>query len=1444
MKKILFLQLLFLILILVQHAAQAQKISRTFLPAKNSETPAWFTVFYEEEFETRVNVFELDKQYQQYCASLKSIENKKELLNSEEGENSYQHFYKRWRRVMDKYILADGKINMKEYQSLEKPFQSSPENLTAAPGNWTLVGPVESFLTTNSDPLQPDWTTQINIYSIAIAPSDPNILYCGAETGGVYKSVDKGLNWNFVTRNYFISSCGAIAIHPTNPSIVYAGTNNMISKSTDGGVTWSNATFSIGWVNSIVVQTSNPNKLFAGGDNGLFLSTNGGVTWSPVAGMSEPCLDILYKTNNNSIIYVLKQVAGYTEFWKSINGGSTFTASMSGWNNKGIATDWGARMSVCPSSPNLIYAVVLGAPPTDVPYLYKSTNSGATWDTLRTGSRDFGGNTSMPFGLSIGQGYYDLDILVNPNNANEILVGTTSAFRSTDGGLTFTGVGGYLGNIPIHPDIQEIVSNGTDTYIATDGGVNFSSDFFATKANFDSRCKGLFGSDFWGFAQGWNEDYIAGGRYHNGNSVLSENYPAGEALLLGGAESATGYYMLGKPGYIAFSDIGGKVAPLTKSGIVKNFNFNNYPNEDGYGAYTSEIEFFPYCYNHIYSGKDNELWKSTDGGISWVSVYNFNERVKEFEVSRNNPNYIYLATEVNLYKTNNGGATWTVVPLPAGCSIQQLSIALSPSSINIFWITSRVNGVGNRVFKTVDGGATWSNLTKPSIDGQSYKKILFQGGTNGSIYIFGEYGKVFYTNNSLPDWIPYNSGLPAITNCEHVALFYKTGKVRIASNTGIWETDFYENKPPVAQPTVDKLTSACFRDTFYFDDFSVLKHAGATWAWSFPGATYVSSTTVRNPKVMYGAIGTYDFGLTVTTPFGSHSKTITGKITITGNLCSPDTVPGKVLTLSNVGDYAEAQKDIAIATNTMTLSCWIKPNGIQPDYAGIIFSGSPNGYGSGMDFYSNNRIGYHWNGDAWWWGGGPILPANKWSHIALVINPDSAVIYHDGIAYVNKLQNPVVNFNIPFQFGIDRNILSRNFNGQMDEICIYNRALSTSEIRQLMNLTRNNPNSGSMPAADPSLLCYYQFNEGSGIPALDKSGLNHTFLAGLANKTAISTAPVGGGWAQTLPIISSGTKNFNVPAVEITCAAGSTFPNGDVVVTRLNVSPDTKPCVNMLPNNPASYFIIRNYGTNSTFSPLTSIKLKRIKNVTTAMVSNPSTLSLSKRQINDDGATWNSIAGIPSQVTKSANTGTITFGAGASITSFGQFSICNNPVPLPIAGNFDFTAKAVNNSSVALDWKDIQDHAVKKYEVERSSDGIDYMNIGKVTPSYENELTFTDVQPLNGENYYRLKMYFDEMGYEYSENRMVNFNTLQPEVHILNNPSSDNWISYLFKNVNGSDKVSITVMNEAGQLITSTTTSSIENNSAYHVKVPKGVYLVRFEFVSGEIILKKVVLTD
>ena len=173
--------------------------------------------------------------------------------------------------------------------------------------------------------------------------------------------------------------------------------------------------------------------------------------------------------------------------------------------------------------------------------------------------------------------------MVNPQNADEILVGGLNLWRSVDGAQSFTSVAGYVGGpLNMHVDMQDFRATAQGTWITNDGGIYFSTDFFS----FDNqvRMKGVHGTEWWGFDSGWNEDVFIGGAYHNGNISWYQNYPSGNFLQLGGAEPASGYVNRGLNRKVVSSELAGKILPLSIGQTIFGFSVSLYPNESYYSA--------------------------------------------------------------------------------------------------------------------------------------------------------------------------------------------------------------------------------------------------------------------------------------------------------------------------------------------------------------------------------------------------------------------------------------------------------------------------------------------------------------------------------------------------------------------------------------------------------------------------------------------------------------------------------------------------------------------------------------------------------------------------------------------------------------------------------------------------------------------------------------------
>lgn len=864
--------LLGLFLAAASPAAMSQSMGRPS-DAQIASLPAWA----QEMYGPSPNLFRVDSLYRAW-------------YRIHPFEKSFHtQYYKRWRRKALPFTSPSGTITYPSEAEMESRVQAHMEKITtgqARSSGWELVGPVTVRVSSTQQ-----GSSQTNVYSLDQCASDPSVMYCGTEPGEVYKSVNGGLNWtNTSMTTFFGGGVTAIEVDPFNPQRVFAGGSLGVFRSLNGGQTWvpvlSNGNLG---VNELFIHPANPQRVFAATDRGLYVSLNGGTNWNRA--FTQRTFDIKMHPSNPARLYIVKENPGLVtlEFFSSVDSGATWSIQTQGWYNSThpARSVYGARLAVTPADPDRVYAYLIGdAKPDDFGYIgvYRSNDGGATW-TLPRGQVGGPYSSSVP-NLAIGwatwtyhQGFYNCALMASETNADEILVGGLNLYKSSDGGASFTGMAGYIGGpLDMHVDMQDFrVING-NYWISTDGGIYASGDFFSSQPRF--RMSGIHGSDYWGFGSGWNEDVLVGGLYHNGNLAYYEPYGAGNFLELGGGEAPTGYVNPGNNRRTYFSDIGGKIIPGSLSDPVQNSAFGLSPNESYYPAESSEMEFHPHCYTIAFIGKDHQIWKTTDGGASFQLLFAFgtnpDDEVKYIEISSENPEVMYLSQQPvsggagKLWKTTDGGANWTLLTVPAGFSRRML-LSINPVNDDELWLAYPDGSNGSKVFKTLNGGQTWTNLTTSTLDGETAHTIAHIAGTNGGVYL-GTDKTVYYRSAAMADWILHVGGLPTFFPANIARPFYRDSKIRIASyGKGIWQADMYElPSVPLARITVDKLSQSvvCRTDSFFFEDYSFLNHAGANWQWNFPTGSPQQSTR-RNPAVMFDQPGQHLAVLTITDSTGA-----------------------------------------------------------------------------------------------------------------------------------------------------------------------------------------------------------------------------------------------------------------------------------------------------------------------------------------------------------------------------------------------------------------------------------------------------------------------------------------------------------------------------------------------------------------------------------------------
>ncbi len=1157
----------FFILIFSICPAQESKDYLKTIPYIDSETPEWAVEMYKES----PNFFLVDQLYAEYYKTYP-------FCKSIHTQN-----YKHWRRKIEKYLTASGNIDIPNFSIQRKrknEFENKQISLNRSSNSWTPIGPFDTY-STDENQTQVSW--QANVYSIDQSKSNPNILFVGTEAGGVFKSIDKGLNWDFASFNTTMRTVRSVKIDPSNHDVVYAGDGSAIYKTIDGGSQWDlmyeEASLN---VNDFAIDPNNTNIIHAATNQGLLRSQDAGMSWSKIS--NETIWDIELNATNSSEVYILQSNPAEvrTEFWKSVDGGLNYTLKDNGWYSSDDPNkiNGGARMTVTPADPNRIYVILIGASKADdhgFIGVYRSEDAGESWAITNP---PVGGpyNDQHPNLATLSntnflqQGYYNLGIAASHENADEFLVGCLNLWRSSDAGASFSALGGYQGSVAwIHPDQQEIEINGNDMWLVNDGGINYSNDLFTSH---ESRKKGLLASDFWGFGSSWNEDLVVGGRYHNGNTAYRPSFEDGRFLRLGGGEAATGYVQPGGDQIAFFSDISAKKIPYNLSDAVLNVGgISMFPSESFYASHYSELEFAANCYGHIFLGNDNKLWKSEDNGGSFDLVNEFGipgQPLMQFEISRANNQvmYAYQRTafyEAVLWLSTDGGNSWQQKTFPNNISSMRAgSITVHGEEPGTLWVSfGHQNNDGSKIFKTDDYGDSWTNISDPILNGETIHAVFHHAGTDSDLYVGTNLSMYYYDGNN---WSACNNGLPRSINTNRFAPFYRDNKLRVATyGNGVWETSLMKTTAPLAQATVNKLNSNCSRDTFYFDDYSILQHDdNVQWTWEFsPTPEYVSDLNARNPKVVFGTLGTFDVSLHIENNQGSDQYFQEDMIQITDDICRPDIIPDLAGACFASGDDYVQLADVNLISDAFTLTAWIKPQGNQNDYTGIIFNDDAS---TGLNFSTGNQLGFHYQdagADAWAWNSGLVVPIDEWSYVAMVVTPEGVTLYLNGEPAFREISVVPATLGT-MKIGSYKGWNSRNFSGLVDEVTIWNRSLTLEEIRNHRHITKTFENA-------IGLNHYYQFNEVSG-QVLDRIGLNHGTINGSMIRD-ISYAPVGRGSSLSRNNDDGNTLNFESEKLRIV-----TSLDDDEMLTasRLTIAPQNLNVTEAYPDE--SYWIVNQYG--------------------------------------------------------------------------------------------------------------------------------------------------------------------------------------------------------------------------------------------------------------------------
>ena len=713
-----------------------------------------------------------------------------------------------------------GKIPPRAY---EKAYQSLPRYVDEAPlrssDSWESLGPENIAGRT---------------LCLAFHPTNPDIIYAGSASGGLWKTSTQGKGrfaWERVPLGFPALGISSILIDPNDPDIMYLGTGESyhdfglaepglvnrltrgtygigILKTTNGGASWEQILFfeeeALTSVNDMESNPLNTNQIFAATTQGTYRSFNGGQDWAKILDV-RPSVDIEVDPRDGNTLFVstgnlnLDLDPNLSGLYKSTNKGASFEKIL----HPGLLEAWSgnAKLTLDPNHPDRILASIqvgfFNQEDTTPGGIFESLDGGASWERINDQN------------VAFWQGWYSHDIAINPENSTEVMYVGIDTWKSTDNARFFNKVTEYRTwlfdkisvEFPegdsryVHADIHAVYYHpelSNTIFFATDGGVFVSEDGGFT---YETRNGGLQTSQFYAnFATSSQRADLALGGTQDNCTYVYDGTDSWTRVIGGDGMSAAidpldDRYVYGSAQNLFL---------LRSDNFGEDFFFiapPQVPREPT--PFAGQYELAPSEPNIIYAGRQ-DLYRSDNRGDFWEArlggPLDGSNMIVNISVAPQDPDLLYVATGPNpfdpidppkLFKTEDGGLSFERVGADLPNRVIK-DIAIDPLDPNIVYVV--FSGFGtSHLAKTNDGGLTWEvNNDLPDLPANT---ILIDPENTQDLYFGNDLG-VFYSGDAGANWEWWSDDFDDGVFAMHLSLSPANRKIRMASHgRGVYEKD-------------------------------------------------------------------------------------------------------------------------------------------------------------------------------------------------------------------------------------------------------------------------------------------------------------------------------------------------------------------------------------------------------------------------------------------------------------------------------------------------------------------------------------------------------------------------------------------------------------------------------------------------------------------------------
>jgi photosystem II stability/assembly factor-like uncharacterized protein len=719
---------------------------------------------------------------------------------------------------------------------------------------WRLIGPFRGG----------------RVVAVAGVPGNPTTFYFGAVNGGIWQTTDGGVVWQPIFDSQHVASIGALAVAPSDPKVIYAGTGESdirsdlssgdgVYKSSDGGQSWANVGLRDSrQISRIVVDPKNADVAFvavlghAYGPNperGVYKTADGGAHWNKVLdqGAEIGAADVAIAAENPSILFATMWRARRPPWstygplggpgsglYRSLDGGQTWSRLTAGLPDG----DWGRAGVVVSANGKRVYAVI----DAKKAGLYRSDDGGDTWSLVNSDSR------------LTSRAWYFSNITIDPNNPDEIYIPNVALYRSEDGGKTISIVRGAPGGDDYH-QIWIDPKDSTRMALGTDQGTTISIDYGRTWSSWYNQPTAQL---YHVITDGKFPYNVFGAQQDSGGMAVPSRTDHGQIdardwFSPGGSESGYIAPDPNDPNIIYLSGTYGSVERFDRrTSFSQNItpwplpNFGTEINQRKYrDPWTPVLLFSPFDKKTLYLGTQFVM-RTTDGGLHWQTISpDLTGATKQLEEKKLEG----LATAENATERGYG-----------------VVYAIAPSSLNgnLIWAGSDTG----LIHVTQDGGTTWKNVTPKGVTDWSRVSFIEASHFNaGEAYVAVDRHRLddqqpylYRTRDYGTTWQLITDGISAPSFVRAVREDPKSNGLLFAgTELGIYvsfdDGDHWQslqlNLPATSVQDMvihgDDLVIATHGRSFWIlDDISALRHAkqaaaATAWLYSPPAAVRVDN---------------------------------------------------------------------------------------------------------------------------------------------------------------------------------------------------------------------------------------------------------------------------------------------------------------------------------------------------------------------------------------------------------------------------------------------------------------------------------------------------------------------------------------------------------------------------------------------------------------------------